>query len=181
MLAKSNNWYVITGGPSSGKTTLLAELEKLGHITVPEAARTYIDREIAKGFSIEQIRKDEKKFQEEVAKLKIEIESLHPKDVLTFFDRGMHDSLAYMRHYAYELDDWIKAALDNASYQKVFLLDPLPVFEQDYARTEDEAFTGTITDLLHASYADAGMKPIKVPVLPVGARAQFILEKIKQD
>ncbi len=181
MSGPKNNWYVITGGPSSGKTTLLAELERLGHMTVPEAARTYIDQEMAKGFSVEQIRKDEKKFQEEVARLKIEIESLHAKDILTFFDRGMHDSLAYMQHYAYEIEDWIETALKAARYRKVFLLDPLPVFEKDYARTEDEGFAEKITGLLHSAYDSAGMAPIKVPVLPVNERAEFILNNIKQD
>jgi predicted ATPase len=30
------NWYVVTGAPSSGKTTLVRELEKLGYRVVHE-------------------------------------------------------------------------------------------------------------------------------------------------
>ncbi len=176
-----NRWYVITGGPSSGKTTLLAELEKLGHNTIPEAARTVIDNGILEGLTVEQIRKDEKKFQEEVTKMKIKIESLHPKDALTFFDRGMHDTLAYMSHYDFEIADWVESAFKTAKYKKVFLLDQLPVFEKDYARTESQDFPEKIYSLLHEAYKKFGFYIVKVPVLPVKQRAQFILENIEED
>lgn len=37
--------YVLTGGPGTGKTTLLKELAKRGYQTVPEAARLVIQEE----------------------------------------------------------------------------------------------------------------------------------------
>lgn len=40
--------YILTGGPSTGKTTLLCELEKLGYAVVPESARSIIAEEINK-------------------------------------------------------------------------------------------------------------------------------------
>ena len=58
------NWWVITGGPSTGKTALLEELAKRGYQTKPEAARVYIDDEISHGMTIDQIRINESKFQE---------------------------------------------------------------------------------------------------------------------
>ena len=36
------NLYVITGGPGSGKTTVLAELERQGFRCAPEVARQII-------------------------------------------------------------------------------------------------------------------------------------------
>ncbi len=41
-LKKKNNFYVISGGPGVGKTTLLTELNKSGSIVVPEIARQLI-------------------------------------------------------------------------------------------------------------------------------------------
>ena len=177
----TNNWYVITGGPSTGKTTLLAELEKLGHKTVPEAARTVIDKALEKGISVKELRADEKRFQHEVARLKEKIESEHDNNILTFFDRGMQDTLAYMRHYGFSIEKWITKLMYNAAYQKVFLLEPLPDFQSDYARTEDKGFTEKLNKLLDDVYTEFGMKPISVPAVSLEDRVKFVLDKVKVE
>ena len=43
------NWYVITGAPSSGKSSVIRELENLGYRVVHEVARAYIEEELKKG------------------------------------------------------------------------------------------------------------------------------------
>ena len=45
------NWHVITGAASCGKTTLIDLLADKEFQTVPETARLYIEREMAKGRS----------------------------------------------------------------------------------------------------------------------------------
>lgn len=54
-----NNWFALTGAPSSGKTTVLKELEKKGYKVYEEWARVYIDSEMQKGKTLKEIRKDE--------------------------------------------------------------------------------------------------------------------------
>lgn len=173
-----NQWYVITGGPSSGKTTILEVLAKQGYTIFPEAARVVIDEGIAKGLSIERIRGDEKQFQLDVLKHKLAVESQHDPNVLTFFDRGMHDTLAYMQAHAMEIEAVVETAMRSSRYKKVFLLEPLDHFEQDYARTEDETFRKKITSLLQEAYKDAGMGVIRVPAMSVDKRADFVLKHI---
>lgn len=174
------NWYVITGGPSCGKTTTLAELEKLGYATLPEAARVVIDEGIAAGSTIAQIRKDEIGFQDKVLKRKVDVENTQSKNALTFFDRGMHDTKAYLQMYDEVLTPEQSKAIKNAQYKAVFLLDPLLKFENDYARTEDKEFTKKITGLLRQAYEDYTITVITVPILSPKKRAQFILEKTKK-
>jgi predicted ATPase len=173
-----NNWYVITGGPSVGKTTLLSELEKLGHTTLPEAARIIIDQAIAKGQTLAELRADEERFQKDILKLKIKIEKTHPPELLTFFDRGMHDTLAYFKLHGFRLDKSTVQAMERFSYKKVFLLEPLAIYKNDYARTESAAQANRLNQLLHKVYTDHGMEPVVVPVLPVDERAQFVLSRI---
>lgn len=174
-------WYVLTGGPSSGKTTLLAELQKLGYAVVPEAARAVIDEAAARGITPAELRKDEKKFQDTVMRRKIAIENEQPSDALTFFDRGMHDTIAYFRHYGYEVEDWIRQACQRASYEKVFLLEPLANYEKDYARTEDDGFYQRIHQLLQDAYEEAGIPIVSIPPVSVADRVTMILNEIKVE
>jgi len=176
-----NNWCVITGGPSTGKTTLLTELEKLGHNIVPEAARTVIDEALSRGISVENLRRDEKWFQEEVTRLKQKNEQSYNESALTFFDRGMQDTIAFLRHYNFNIEKWVQDLMNTSRYQKVFLLQPLPTYEEDYARVEDEGFRNNIQSLLYDAYAESGMKPIIVHSASVKDRAEFILHHIKSE
>jgi len=170
--------FVITGGPSTGKTTLLAELSKRGYKTLPEAARHIIESNLAKGLSLQEIRADEKKFQEDVALLKAEVESTLQKDTPIFLDRGMHDTIAYLQHYGFAIEDWVQNLVKKSSYDKVFLLEPLGEYIQDNARTEGEEFVVTMHNLLNVVYTKYGMRPISVPAMPVIDRANFILRNL---
>jgi len=177
----SNRWYVITGGPSTGKTSLLAELNRLGHHTIPEAARTVIDQAIARGLTVQQLRADEKSFQEEVTRLKEQTEAHHDPKTSTFFDRGMHDTLAYLRHYGFTVEQWVKELAQNSRYQKVFLLEPLPTYEQDYARTENSDFVTNVHQLLHDTYAEYDMVPVPVRAASLQERVGIILDHINRE
>jgi predicted ATPase len=176
-----NNWHVITGGPSSGKTTLITELERLGYRTLPEVARTVIDEGMALGKRVEEIRKDEKEFQYKVLQRKLDIEKKLDKKELIFFDRGMHDSHAYLDYYKFEINELAEIAKHEAKYATVFLLAPLKFFEKDYARTEDENFAKKITNLLKRAYVEAGMEPVWVPYMPPKKRAKFVLKHMNSE
>jgi len=78
------NWYVITGGPSSGKTKIIEYLAFLGYSVIPEAARILIDVEKSRGKSVEEIRSNEAEFQKKVLEMKIEIENRISPERITF-------------------------------------------------------------------------------------------------
>ena len=175
----TNNWYVITGGPSSGKTTLLGELQKHGYPAIPEMARLVIDDGFTRGLTLEQIRQDEKAFQETVFTSKLALESVLDRTRVAFFDRGLQDSLAYYSSYGWQPNKIMQAGMAKAHYKVVFLLEPLPQFHKDKARTEDINFTRRLTTLLQDAYSQYGMEPVRVPVLSPAERAQFILDYIQ--
>ncbi|HLL60149.1 MAG TPA: ATP-binding protein [Candidatus Nitrosocosmicus sp.] len=172
-----NNWYVITGGPSCGKTTVLKELKNRGYKTVEEAARIYIDREIDKGKSIEDIRGDELFFQKELLIMKIETEKKLNQDDTIFFDRGIPDTIAYLEIKNFTIEDYIKSSVEKSNYKKVFLFDLLK-YEKDYARTETVEEAKIIQQLLKQSYEALKIPVLKVPVMSLNERVQFILNNI---
>jgi len=173
----SNNWYVITGAPHSGKSTLARLLAKQGYKIVNEAARVYIDNEIKKGRSLEQIRKDEVDFQKKVLDIKIEIENKMSKDEIIFFDRGIPDSDAYYKLQGVEIDEYLEKAMKNCVYKKIFLLDYFP-YKKDYARVETEEEQILLHKLLEESYQKTDALIIKVPKITKEERLKFVLNNL---
>ena len=102
------NWCVITGGPSTGKTTAINMLTERGYKTTIEHARHYIDTMRVKGQSVEELRSNKREFQLGVLDMQIEQEaSINPKD-LVFLDRAIPDALAYYRFLRLEVDEILK-------------------------------------------------------------------------
>lgn len=172
-----NNWYVITGAPSSGKTTTLKALEKKGYKVFYEWARIYIDAEMKKGRTLKEIRKDELEFQRKILELKVNFENKLPKKDFVFMERGIPDSTAYMQMCGIKNDKDLAKALKNCFYKKVFLVELLK-YELDYARTESEEEARLIESLLEKSYTDIGIKVTRVPKMSVEKRVKFILDNL---
>lgn len=173
----TSNWYVITGGPSSGKTTVLKELAKLGYLIYPEAARVFIDQEMAKGKSLKEIRGDEAEFQKKILKIKIEVEKKAPRDKIVFFDRAIPDSIAYYQIVGLDSSEVLRFC-QKGRYRKIFFLEQLP-FENDYARVEDEETIKKLNKLLEESYQNLGYQVITIPAISVEERVRKILKEIK--
>lgn len=171
------NWYVITGGPSSGKTTVLEELAKLGYVIYPEAARVFIDEEMAKGKSLKEIRGNEDEFQRKVLKTKIEVEKAAPQDKIVFFDRAIPDSIAYYQICGLNPEEVLKFCQKKV-YRKIFLFEQLP-FDQDYARVEDEETIKKLNQLLKESYENLGYQVIDIPAVFVQERVKKILAEMQ--
>ena len=168
------NWYVITGGPSSGKTTTIELLAKRGYRTTIEHARHFIDTQRITGRTVAEIRANQREFQRGILHMQIEQErSLDPNEVC-FLDRALPDALAYYRFLALEPEPELIEALKTASYRKVFVLDLLPL-APDYARTEDAAAQHRIHDLLIEVYQSLDCPTLMVPALPPDERVDFIL------
>jgi len=171
------NWYVITGGPSSGKTTTVNLLKERGYITTFEHARHYLDTQRLKGRTVEETRKNQKEFQLGVLDMQIEQESEISPDVLVFLDRAIPDALAYYRFLNLPVAEKLMVALQTVSYKKIFVLDSLPM-KNDYARNEDNTAQKKIHDLLIEVYESLHFPVVRVPVLPPNERVDFILKNL---
>jgi len=171
------NWYVITGGPGSGKTTTVNLLKERGYITTFEHARHYIDTQRLKGRTVEETRKNQREFQLGVLNMQIEQEREIAPDVLVFLDRAIPDALAYYRFLKLSVDEKLSEALKTVSYKKIFVLDSLPM-KNDYARIEDGTAQKIIHDLIVEVYESLHFPVVKVPVLPPEERVDFILKNL---
>lgn len=177
---KNNNWYVVTGGPCSGKTTTLELIEKMGYRVEYERSRFLIDEEIKKGKSLKEIRGDEYQFQKKVLEMKLELEDKLPKDKLIFIERGIPDSTAYYDKLCgikSENDVFLDKALKNCNYKKVFLFEILD-YKQDYARTENFEEALALEKALEKSYQDLDIEVVRVPKMSIQERVNFLLNNL---
>ena len=176
--AHGSGWHVLTGGPSSGKTTTVNLLHARGYATTMEYARHYIDLQRISGRSIRQIRDRQAQFQRAVVAMQIQQErDLDPAQTV-FLDRALPDSLAYYRFLGIDPDPALRDAVTQARYATVFLLDLLPL-APDYARTEDAAAQQRLHELIGQVYRELPFPVVTVPALPPDERVQFILDRTR--
>jgi predicted ATPase/trans-aconitate methyltransferase len=170
------NWHVITGAPCSGKTTMINELSERGYKTVHEGARQYFESEMAKGRSLEDIRNDAI-LQQEIFTLQLTLESQLSPDDNTFLDRGLLDSLTFHRVFGYDPNGILPECF-HYRYASVFILDPLPNLRNIKLGPEDEKSAVFFDEWHMRDYKSVGYDVIRVPVLPIDDRVEFILENL---
>lgn len=171
------NWNVITGGPCTGKTTVVNLLAQRGYKTTIEHARHYIDTQKISGRTVEEIRQNKKEFQLGVLNMQIEEEGKLDVNELVFLDRALPDAMAYYQFLGLEYDDRLIEQCNKYCYNKVFILARLPL-TNDYARLEDEAEQIRIHNLIIKVYQSFPCPIVHVPVLPAEERVDFILKHI---
>lgn len=169
-----NNWYVITGPPSSGITTTVELLAKQGYKVIPDAAREYLNEELAQGRTIEELRQDERQLQNIVLMRRVAQEATLDPQELIFLDRGIPDVEAYNALYGWSLTPEQQAQVNGASYKHVFLAE-LGLYQNDYARIESEELARQLETLLETTYANHHLPTTKLPWLPVEERVERIL------
>lgn len=172
----STKWIVITGGPSSGKTTTVSQLKNLGFASSPEAARTLIDIGINSGLTVQEIRRSEEHFNQSILSIQMAVENILLPDKVCFHDRGIPDSLAYIRLSGGD-ESVARKFVTKRKYHKIFLLELLP-FQKDYARTEDSRKAKQIEQLIYEAYKELNYEVIIVPLLTIEERAHFILDSL---
>jgi predicted ATPase len=175
---KAPNWYVVSGGPSSGKTTLVNEMAKLGYATYPEATRFLIEKEMAQGRKLEEIQ-NTLELQEKVLQLQLKNEENAPKDRIVFFDRAIPDGLAYTRFN--KLSEAMFSGLElRGRYKKIFFCQPLP-FEKDRVRIEDKKWANALSRVVRQIYADLGYDIIDLAPTPnVSDRVKVVLKELSR-
>ena len=174
------NWHVITGGPCSGKSTLIDQLANQGFRTVPESARLYIERETAKGRANHPIRVNAAALQRSIKDMQLRIEvGLRADDVL-FLDGAVPGSLAWYRVYGLNPNEILLDCFHHR-YASVFMLDPIS-FQPDDQRVEEMVSIAGYLDEWHTrDYSALGYSVVRVPVLPPEERLAFVLERLSEQ
>ena len=177
------NRVIITGGPSTGKTSLIYKLENIGYNCIHETSREIIQESLANNSDVLPW-KDLMKFSQKVIDTRKEhYHSVKSKNAgnFTFFDRGIPDVFAYMNHDEVEVP---KAFLDLKKlryHSKVFLAPAWKeIFENDNERVEDFTKAVRLQQFIHDTYEELGYQVILIPKGTVESRIKFILNHLDE-
>ena len=168
------NWHVITRAPSCGKTTLINLLAGKGFQTTPEGARLYLEREITRGRTVEDIRSNEVALQCGIKDMQLEIERGLLANDFIFLDRAVPDCFAWYRVFGLNPNEFLQECF-HYRYASVFMLDRLPL-QLDGLRYKDDVLQDFTEEWHTRDYIALGYSIVKVPVLPPEERLEFVLK-----
>jgi len=176
----TDQFFVLTGGPCSGKTTLIEALAAKGYATAPEAGRNIIQDQMTVGGSALPWN-DRTLFAELM--LAWELRSHHTAARLSgpvFFDRGVPDTLAYLSLSGLPVPAHMEKAAGHFRYnRRVFIAPPWPeIFTQDAERSQDLDEAERTFEALVDTYPRYGYELITLPRTSVEERLAFIFEEL---
>ncbi|MCM4160349.1 ATP-binding protein [Antarcticibacterium flavum] len=175
-----NKKIVITGGPGTGKSSVIKHLEREGYICYHEVSREITAAAQKQGISQLFLEKpilfSEKLLE---ARVKQHIEASLNEVSTVFLDRGIPDVVAYMEYFGTTYPQKFQQACEDHSYYRVFLLPPWEdIYQTDNERYESFEQALLIHDHLKKTYLSYGYEPIEVPKNTIENRSDFILNNI---
>jgi len=166
--------FVITGGPSVGKTTIISHLRERGYAVVDEQA-TQIIKE---GQVLPWVDRDA--FQKEVLRRQQAVESPHVgANVPIFLDRGLFDGEAYYISDGMPIPP-IFQTLPTQRYAMALLIEELEFFDNNGVRFEDIEFTRKITPIIENCYTSRNIPVARIPAMPPLERTDYVLKTVAQ-
>ena len=171
---------VITGGPGTGKSTIIDHLSELEFTCMPEISRT-ITKEAQKN-GIEQLfLNDPLLFSQKL--LEGRIEQFHEADEAgsdtIFFDRGIPDIHGYMDYAGTPYPDVFRSKSKEFRYNSVFMMPPWrEIYTTDNERYESFEQSLLIYEHLKNCYVEMDYSIIIVPEGDITDRVKFILNSL---
>ena len=171
---------VFIGGPGTGKSSVLKQLENKGYKCMPEISREVTIQAQKEGidqlfltqpilFSNKLLEGREKQF----------LEANEASDKVIFFDRGIPSIHAYMRYFNTDFPSEFIEKSKQYKYTKIFQFLPWKeIYTSDNERYETFEQSQLISKFLFNAYNELGYEIINVPFDTVNNRCKFILNYI---
>jgi len=176
----AKRFFVLTGGPGSGKSTLIEALRTSGYICLDEGGRGIIQDQMAIGGRAVPWQ-DAALFAElmlswDMRSYRIAEQSADP----VFFDRGVVDVAAYFRLIGLSPPMHVERAIEVFRYNpRVFIAPPWQeIYAQDRERKQDFEEAVRTYEAMVATYTGRGYELIQLPRTSVETRMHFVLDSI---
>ncbi len=175
------NYFVFTGGPGAGKTSVLEELARRHHLVVPEVARAIIQHQQATGGNAmhtgNRLVYRDLMLEKSIADY---LQWTNNSEQAIFFDRGIPDLYSYSKRFCNGLTPRVTDAVAQYRYnQTVFLF---PAWEEIYCHDAErkQSFQEAIEtyDAVKEGYTACQYTLIELPKASIAERVDFILQHV---
>jgi len=175
--------YILTGGPSCGKTAVLNKLKEKSFLTFEEQARVVIKQSLSEK-STALPWQDAFAFSEKViSNMVYNYDQYRSKNEIAFTDRSMIDLNAYLRDGDLAENQSYYAKAKEYHFAKTVFFFPIweEIFNQDNERIEDFKKAVSITNTLRDTYLKQGYILIEMPFVSIDERVEYMLNYINAN
>lgn len=179
-MTATDRLHVITGGPGSGKSTLIEALAAAGIATSSEVGRAIIKEELASGGTalpwLDHLAFAEKMVVREVAAHQAALAS----GETVMLDRGVPDVVGFLRASGLAVPPHIDAAARRCRYNsRVFIAPWWPeIFTTDAERKQTPDEAGATFAIMIETYRVYGYTLVELPRATAEARVAFVLDQL---
>ncbi len=179
-IVRRDNFFVLTGGSGTGKSTLVEALGREGYPCVREVGRQIVQEQLAieggvtpwdnpLGFRALLFERSVAAFQ-----------GVEERERPVFFDRGICECIGYSRFLGVPVPDaYVEAARLFRYAPTVFVTPPWQeIFENDPERPQSWDDAVRDYEVNAEAYAEAGYTLVEVPRTSVEKRVAFVLDKV---
>lgn len=177
------NFFIFTGGPGSGKTTLIHALAELGYCVVPEVARAIIQHQQAIGGQATH-QGDRNHYRDLMLQASIaDYLAFSSQSHWVFFDRGIPDLYSYSKRFCTGSLQSVLDAVHLYRYHPTAFLFPYwsEIYCHDNERKQSHQEALETYEALKAGYKDCGYVLVELPKASVQERADFVIQHLQQS
>jgi predicted ATPase len=169
------NFFVLTGGPGVGKTTLLRHLQAMGELVVEENARAVIRENVESGGTAVPWIDNDAFVEQTTARDIANFDRLAGETRRVFFDRGIADS--YGANGAVPSAGLIEAIAARRYNRRAFVFPPWrEIYRTDGERKQGWDEAEATFDKILSVLPKLGYEAVIVPKGAVMERARFVLD-----
>jgi predicted ATPase len=174
------NFFLLTGGPGSGKSSVLLELQRRGYQTISEVARDIIKAQLASGGNAMHTG-DRQAFLSLM--LEQSLTDYHQIDITdrpVIFDRGIPDLYGYAQGFCSGVTQPVAEAAAHYRYnQAAFIFPPwLDIYQNDSERQQNFQEAIKTYHALKTAYQHCQCRLLEVPEDTIKKRADYIICEI---
>jgi len=176
----SDHFFVVTGGPGAGKTSLIEELARRGLHTVPESGRAIIREETRSGGNALPWA-DRTAYAERM--LERDLRAYRAAEALAgpvIFDRGIPDILGYLTLCRLPVPPHLATAARTLRYNRRVFLAPYwdAIFTQDAERKQSRSEAEATCAVMIEVYTGLGYDVVALPRTDIARRADFVVAQL---
>ncbi|MHC9235738.1 AAA family ATPase [Pseudooceanicola sp. 502str34] len=176
----SDHFFVVTGGPGAGKTSLITELARRGFHTTPESGRAIIREEMARGGDAlpwaDRMAYAERMLERDLSAHR----AARALSAPVIFDRGIPDIMGYLILCSLHLPPHVATAAKAARYNARVFLTPYwdEIFTRDTERKQTRAEAEATCAVMRETYTALGYQITELPRADIATRANFVCAQL---